>query len=105
MSRMHHLAALAMIAGGLALATSNAGASPAALVAATPALEGAAALLTPVHAHSVHVVPLHHRYRYRPYLYVAPPVYVGPGDCGWLRARWRATGSRYWYRRWRACIG
>ena len=36
-------------------------------------------------------------------------IYVGPGygyvsDCEWLRRRAGATGSSYWWRRYRACI-
>lgn len=36
-------------------------------------------------------------------------IYVGPGygyvsECDWLRRRALATGSRYWWRRYRACI-
>jgi hypothetical protein len=36
-------------------------------------------------------------------------IYVGPGygyvsECDWLRRRARATGSSYWWRRYRACI-
>ena len=36
-------------------------------------------------------------------------IYVGPGygyvsDCEWLRRRAVATGSAYWWRRYRACI-
>jgi hypothetical protein len=38
-------------------------------------------------------------------------IYVGPGSygygpgCGWLRRRALDTGSSYWWRRYRACIG
>lgn len=44
---------------------------------------------------------------YRPpvYLYAAPPVvyqtYSGGGHCAWLRNKARATGSRYWWNRYR----
>jgi hypothetical protein len=36
-------------------------------------------------------------------------IYVGPGygyvsDCEWMRRRAIATGSSYWWRRYRACI-
>jgi hypothetical protein len=36
-------------------------------------------------------------------------IYVGPGygyvsECDWLRRRARATGSSYWWRRYRACL-
>lgn len=51
-----------------------------------------------------------HRHRYR---HSRPGVdldiHVGPGygyvsECDWLRRRAIATGSRYWWRRYRACI-
>jgi len=36
-------------------------------------------------------------------------IFVGPGygyvsECDWLRRRARATGSSYWWRRYRACL-
>jgi hypothetical protein len=58
----------------------------------------------------------HRPYRYRrPYvgLYVGAPV-VAYGaysyghrysGCGWLKAKWHATGRRYWWRRYVACRG
>ena len=33
------------------------------------------------------------------------PVYVYNNSCGWLRQRALATGSRYWWRRYRECLG
>jgi hypothetical protein len=37
-------------------------------------------------------------------IYVGPGYGYGPG-CGWLRRRAMDTGSGYWWRRYRACVG
>ena len=48
----------------------------------------------------------------RPVYYARPrvrfysgPVYYRSGGCGWLRQRAIITGSPYWWRRYRICIG
>ena len=38
-------------------------------------------------------------------VYVAGPAYVVGSGCGWLRDRAVATGSNYWWARYRACLG
>ena len=100
MSRLLKHAGLALMAGGLMLAASAAHATPATLMTAVTAAPAVTATLV----ERTHVV---YRRHYRPYgFYVAPPLYyyAQPSGCGWLRARWRETGSRYWYRRYRDCI-
>lgn len=54
----------------------------------------------------------HHRPHFRGYspFYAYPAYYYDDyaysdgDDCGWLRRRAEATGSRYWWSRYRACI-
>lgn len=38
-------------------------------------------------------------------IYRAPVIVVGYGRCEWLRRRALATGSSYWWRRYRVCRG
>jgi len=43
-------------------------------------------------------------------IFIGPPVvyddyYYTGGGCRWLRIQALRTGSPYWYRRWRACVG
>jgi hypothetical protein len=50
-----------------------------------------------------------HRHRHHGRRGVDFDIYVGPGygyvsECEWLRQRARATGSSYWWRRYRACL-
>ena len=100
MSRSLKHAALALLAASLMLSAAAASATPATLITVAP--PGAASLGATL-VEPAHVV---HRRHYRPYVYIAPPLYyyAQPSGCGWLRARWRETGSRYWYRRYRDCI-
>ena len=48
-----------------------------------------------------------HNYRGTRYLWGGLPFYFYDGyyhgDCGWLRRRAEATGSRYWWVRYRQC--
>jgi hypothetical protein len=103
---MSRLTTLTLAALGV-LAASAADAGPAALASASPGAFSTAPALTQVHYRGGY-----YGYRsYRPYgyyysapLYVAPR-YVAPSGCGWLRVKALDTGSRYWWRRYRDCIG
>jgi len=54
------------------------------------------------HTHrGIHYVPMHPRHFHRNYFH-AGPRYL-PDRCGWLRHRALASGSRYWWQRYRAC--
>lgn len=43
------------------------------------------------------------RFSYGALPFVYGGYYSYRSSCGWLWRRYRYTGSRYWYRRWRAC--
>ena len=45
-----------------------------------------------------------HRH-YAPRRIYSAPVYIASSGCEWLRRRAIATGSNYWWRRYRHCIG
>jgi hypothetical protein len=92
--------ALALIAAGFLAAGAAAPAQALPAVMAPPAGETDVMRTGGNHHHH------HHGRFYRPSfgLYIAPPVYYAPSGCGWLRVRAIETGSRYWWRRYRACL-
>ena len=42
-------------------------------------------------------------YGYRPYVPYYDSYYYDD-DCGWLRRKWKRTGKRIWYRRYKRCL-
>ena len=44
-------------------------------------------------------------YRFHRRVFIGGPVYAYGGGCAWLRHRALATGSPYWWRRYRWCRG
>ncbi len=104
MSRLMKHCTLAAVTAGMLLTASAASATPAAMALSAPVEVASFGATLVGHPHSGGRIIGHRGYR-RGYggLYFAP-AYVGPTGCGWLRARWHETGSRYWYRRYRACV-
>lgn len=56
------------------------------------------------HGHGGHGFRGHHGRHFRGFGYGYGFYDYGNSGCGWLRARAIETGSRYWWRRYRACI-
>ena len=81
---------------------------PAAALPAAGDLPGMT-LATPARMHSRHFAfgggPRFHRgFHHRRFVFGGPVYYYGyHRGCAWLRHRALATGSRYWWRRYRAC--
>lgn len=102
------VSALAVLAAG-ALAATSAGATPAGAPSQRPGHGPPAMIQTHGHFHGGgggfgrgrFYGGFYPSYGY----YYAPDYYYAPTNCGWLHHKAVETGSRYWWRRYRACIG
>ena len=110
MSRQIILSAIAAVAllGGGALAATSAGAAQVGSPSHAPSHAPPATIQTHGHFHGHGGGFRGWRFHggfYPSYgYYYAPDYYYAPTSCGWLHYKAVETGSRYWWRRYRACI-
>ena len=103
----------AALTAALALGTfasTAAGASPAALAGNSlaglaPPAQSLVHFRGHGHWHGGFIAPYGFYYAPRPYSYSYSDDYPVYSGCGWLHHRAVETGSRYWWQRYRACIG